>query len=55
MGVKDRARGVMGGAMADRVSGQKPGVARAATGAAIAGGITSVVVFRLLRSGDNED
>jgi hypothetical protein len=55
MGIKDTARGVMGGAVVARASGQKPGVARATAGAAIAGGITSVVVFRLLRSGENEN
>lgn len=55
MGVKETARGVMGGAVADRLSGQRPGVARAAAGAAVAGGITGVVVFRLLRKGESED
>jgi hypothetical protein len=55
MGAKEKARGVMGGAVADRLSGQRPGVVRAAAGAAVAGGLTSVFVYRLLRKGEDED
>ncbi len=54
MSVKDKAQGALGGAAAQRLGGEKPGVLRAATGAAMAGGLTSVVVFRLLRKGDDE-
>ena len=51
MSAKDRARGVLGGAVADRLGGERPGLMRAAAGAAIAGGLTGVVVFRVLRKG----
>ena len=55
MSLKDKAEGVMGGAVAERLSGGRPGALRAAAGAAVAGGVTSVVVFRLLRNGGDED
>jgi hypothetical protein len=55
MGAKDKARGVMGGAVADRLGGQRPSVVRAAAGAAVAGGLTGVFVYRLLRKDDDED
>ena len=55
MSVKDKAKGVVGGAVAERLSGERPGAVRAAAGAAVAGGVTSVVVFRLLRRGDDQD
>ena len=49
MGVKDKARGFAGGTVARRVGGDRPGVLRAVAGAAVAGTITAVLVFRLLR------
>jgi hypothetical protein len=49
--LKDKARDVMGGAVGDRLGGERPGVVRAAASAAVAGGVTSVVVYRLLRRG----
>jgi len=49
MSVRDKARGVMGGAVGERLLGERPGALRAAAGAAVAGGVTGVVVFRLLR------
>jgi hypothetical protein len=53
MGFRNKAQGVLGGAAAERLSGERPGAVKAAAGAAVAGGITGVVVFRLLRnSGD---
>ena len=55
MSVKEKARDVMGGTVADRLGGERPGALRAAAGAAVAGGVTSVVVFRLLRSGADQD
>lgn len=55
MSVRETARDVMGGAVAERLNGEKPGALRAAAGAAVAGGVTSVVVFRLLRRGDDQD
>ena len=53
--VKDKARTVMSGAVAERLTGGKPGVMRAGATAVVAGGITGVVVFRLLRRGVEED
>jgi hypothetical protein len=50
MSVKEKAQGVLGGAAADRFAGDRPGALKAAAGAAVAGGVTSVVVFRLLRN-----
>ena len=56
MSVKDKAQGVFGGAVADRLGGEGPGAFRAAAGAVIAGGATTVVVYRLLhRSKDEND
>jgi hypothetical protein len=49
MSLKDKAQGVLGGATAERLGGERPGAFKAAAGAAVAGGVTSVVVFRLLR------
>jgi hypothetical protein len=49
MSVKDKAQAILGGATAERLSGERPGAFKAAAGAAVAGGVTSVVVFRLLR------
>ena len=50
MGVRDKARGVLGEATAERFAGDRPGALKAAAGAVVAGGVTSVVVFRLLRN-----
>jgi hypothetical protein len=55
MGVKDTARGAIGGPVGDRLRGERPGVFRAAAAAAVAGGMTAAVVFRLLRRGGDED
>ena len=55
MSLKDKARDVMGGAVTDRLGGERPGVFRAAAGAAVAGGVTSVVVYRLLRSREADE
>lgn len=55
MSAKDKAQGVMGGLVADRAAGDRPGPLRAAAGAAIAGGVTGAVVYRLLRKGGDED
>ena len=49
MSIKEKAQAVLGGATAERLSGDRPGAFKAAAGAAVAGGVTSVVVFRLLR------
>jgi hypothetical protein len=52
---KEKARNVVGGAFADRLGGERPGAMRAAAGAAMAGGLTTVVVYRLLRKGGDSD
>jgi hypothetical protein len=49
MSAMEKARGRVGGAFADRLGGEKPRALRAAAGAAMAGGVTTVVVYRLLR------
>jgi hypothetical protein len=49
MSLKDKAQGVLGGATAERLGGEQPGAFKAAAGAAVAGGVISVVVYRLLR------
>jgi hypothetical protein len=53
--VKDKTQGLLGGMTAERMRGQRPGALRAAAGAAMAGGVTGVVVYRLLRRGGDED
>ena len=55
MSVKDKAQGVFGGAVADRLGGERPGAFRAAAGAVIAGGATTFVVYRLLRKDEDEN
>jgi hypothetical protein len=55
MSVKDKAQGVLGGAVVERLGGERPGPLRAVAGAAVAGGITGVVVYRLLRRGGEEE
>jgi len=55
VGVKDKAQGVFGGAVADRLSGDRPSAIRAAAGAVMAGGVTTVVVYRLLRKTEEEN
>ena len=52
--VTDKARGVLGGAVGQRLQGDRPGAIRAAAGAAVAGTATGVVVYRLLRHGGGE-
>ena len=51
MSLKDRAKGMIG----ERLRGERPGVLRAAAGAAAAGGLTSFVVYRMLRPSSDED
>jgi hypothetical protein len=49
MSIKDKAQGALTGGAVERFVGERPGALKAAAGAAVAGGVTSVVVFRLLR------
>jgi hypothetical protein len=55
MGVKDKAQDVFGGTVRDRLGGERPGPFRAAAGAAVAGGVATVFVYRLLRRADDQD
>jgi hypothetical protein len=54
MGIREKAQGVIGDAVGRRLGGERPSALQAAAGAAMAGGVTTVIVFRLLRqSGDD--
>ena len=55
MSAAEKARSVVGSAAGQRLSGERPGALRAAAGAAVAGGMTGVVVYRLLRRTGDED
>lgn len=55
MSAKAKAGDVLGGAFADRLGGERPGALRAAAGAAVAGGVATVVVYRLLRKGEADE
>lgn len=55
MSLATKPRALLGGAVADRLGGEQPGPLRAAAGAAVAGGVTGIVVFRLLRKGTDRD
>jgi hypothetical protein len=54
MAIKDKAQSVIGDTVGRRLSGQRPGALRAAAGAAVAGGLTSAVVYRLLRHDEDD-
>jgi hypothetical protein len=49
MRIREKAQGVLGNAVGRRLGGERPSALQAAAGAAMAGGVTSVIVFRLLR------
>jgi hypothetical protein len=53
--VKDRARDSVVRPVAQRLHGDRPGPMTAAAGATVAGAVTGVVVFRLLRGGGEDD
>ena len=54
MTVKDKAREAVVDPVAQRLHGERPGPVAAAAGATVAGALTGVVVFRLLRSGGDD-
>jgi hypothetical protein len=54
MSISEKAKGFAGGMVAQRVGGDRPGAVRAAAGAAVAGAITTVLVFRLLRGAGDD-
>jgi hypothetical protein len=49
MSPKSKAKQMMGTTALKRLNGERPNLARATTGAVLAGGVTGVAVFRLLR------
>jgi hypothetical protein len=53
--IKSKAQGVLGDAVGRRLGGDRPSAPQAAAGAAVAGVVTTVVVFRLLRRGGPDD
>jgi hypothetical protein len=54
MGVGEKAKGFAGEVVAQRAGGDRPGTVRAAAGAVVAGAITTVLVFRLLRGAGDD-
>ena len=55
MAIKEAAGGSLAKAVGQRVAGQQPGRPRAMAGATVAGFATALVVYRLLRSAEDED
>jgi hypothetical protein len=51
--VKDKARDAVARPVAQRLHGERPGPVGAAAGATVAGAVTGVAVFRLLRGREN--
>jgi hypothetical protein len=54
MSVKDKARDAVIGPVAERLQGDRPGPVGAAAGATVAGAVTGLFVFRLLRGGGED-
>ena len=56
MSARERARDAVVRPVAQRLQGERPGPLGAVAGATVAGAVTGLVVFRVLRgSGDGED
>jgi hypothetical protein len=55
LSVKEKARDAVVRPVAQRVHGDRPGPVGAAAGATVAGAVTGIVVFRLLRGGGEAD
>lgn len=55
MGIRDAAGGSLAKAVGQRVAGEQPGRPRAMVGAAAVGMAAAVVVYRLLRTAEEED
>ena len=55
MSVKEKARDAVVRPVAQRMHGDRPGPVGAAAGATVAGAVTGIVVFRLLRGGGEAD
>jgi hypothetical protein len=54
MSVKDKARDTVIKPVAQRMQGDRPGPVASAAGATVAGALTGIVVFRLLRGGSED-
>ena len=54
MSVKDKARDAVVGPVTERLQGERPGPVGAAAGATVAGAVTGIFVFRLLRGGGED-
>lgn len=54
MSVKEKARGTVARPVAQRLQGDRPGPVGAAAGAAVAGALAGVAVYRLLRRNGEE-
>jgi hypothetical protein len=54
MTLKDKGRDAVVNPVAQRLHGERPGPVAAAAGATVAGALTGVVVFRLLRGGGED-
>jgi hypothetical protein len=52
---EDRMKGFMTRVTADRIIGDNPGVPRAMAAAAVAGSVTAVITYRLLRRGGSSE
>ena len=55
MSVKEKARDTVVRPVAQRMQGDRPGPVGAAAAATVAGAVTGIVVFRLLRGGHQDD
>jgi hypothetical protein len=53
--VRDKARETVIAPVAQRLRGERPGAVASAAGATVAGALTGIVVFRLLRSASEDD
>ena len=54
MSVQDKARDAVIRPVAQRLQGERPGPVGAAAGATVAGAVTGILVFRLLRGGGED-
>jgi hypothetical protein len=53
--VKDKARDTVVRPVAQRLHGERPGAVGAAAGATVAGTVTGIVIYRLLRGGESRN
>ncbi|HKG18971.1 MAG TPA: hypothetical protein VKB00_04475 [Candidatus Limnocylindrales bacterium] len=55
MAIKEAAGGSLAKAVGQRVAGEQPGRPRAMAGATVAGVAMAVIVYRILRSAEDDD